>query len=117
MSGKRVAKNLIDTSSVLLAGAAGGVVGAVVGGIAGPVGTITGGFLGSVAASAACSALVDKLTQSFFGIPKDIAILDSDSNRIMNLDYEFGFWILNQESGFEFGIRIKNPVLNSDFGF
>lgn len=47
ISGKRCAKNLIDTTFTIAAGVGGGAAGAALGSLAGPVGTIVGAFAGN----------------------------------------------------------------------
>uniref|UniRef100_A0A914C550 J domain-containing protein n=1 Tax=Acrobeloides nanus TaxID=290746 RepID=A0A914C550_9BILA len=74
ISGKRVAKNIIDCTATVGAGIGGGVVGGIIGSLAGPVGTFCGTLIGGAVSSIAANALVDKLTLELFDLPKDVAV-------------------------------------------
>uniref|UniRef100_A0A914UMB9 J domain-containing protein n=1 Tax=Plectus sambesii TaxID=2011161 RepID=A0A914UMB9_9BILA len=74
ISGRRVAKNIIDSCGTVAAGAGGAMAGAAAGSFFGPVGTVVGGVIGSVVGSAGGGVLIDTLTQELFDIPKDEAL-------------------------------------------
>lgn len=75
ISGKRCAKNVVDASFTVTAGAVGGyLTGAAVGAVAGPVGLVIGGVLGGVISYSVMNLLIDRLTQKLFDIPKDEAL-------------------------------------------
>jgi hypothetical protein len=74
ISGRRCAKNIVDASVSIGAGAAGGFAGAAVGSLAGPLGALAGGVLGGILSSQTANFLCDRLTQYLFGIPKDEAL-------------------------------------------
>ena len=73
ITGKRCAKNIIDATFTVSAGAGGGIAGAAIGAFLGPLGTIVGGLLGGIISSNVAEMLVDALTKKIFDLPKDVA--------------------------------------------
>jgi hypothetical protein len=75
ITGARCCKNIVDSVCTIGAGVAGGVLGAAaLGALVGPLGAMAGGIIGGAASSQLTSLLIDKLTQSLFGIPKGEAL-------------------------------------------
>jgi hypothetical protein len=74
ISGKRCCKNIVDSTFTIAAGAGGGIGGAAFGSLAGPFGTLAGGIIGGIISSTIMNLLIDRLTQSLFGIPKSEAL-------------------------------------------
>uniref|UniRef100_A0A914VTU2 J domain-containing protein n=1 Tax=Plectus sambesii TaxID=2011161 RepID=A0A914VTU2_9BILA len=74
ITGKRAAKNIVESCATVAAGAGGSVAGAALGSLSGPIGMVVGGVLGGIAASAAAGIISDTLTQELFDIPKDEAL-------------------------------------------
>jgi hypothetical protein len=74
ITGKRCCKNIVDSTFTVAAGVGGGVGGAALGSLVGPLGTLAGGIIGGIISSTAMNLLIDRLTQSLFGIPKDEAL-------------------------------------------
>lgn len=58
----------------MAAGVGGGIGGAALGGFLGPIGAIVGGVAGGIVSSHVANLLCDRLTQSIFGLPKDVAV-------------------------------------------
>ena len=74
ISGARCAKNIIDSLGSMAGGVGGGVAGAAIGSaVAGPLGTLAGGVIGSLVGAHAANILLDRLTQTLFGVPKTVA--------------------------------------------
>ncbi|CAJ0948866.1 unnamed protein product, partial [Mesorhabditis belari] len=75
ISGKRCAKDVLDSAACLGAGIGGGVAGAAFGALcAGPVGAVIGGLAGGFVASFAGQALMNLLTTEIFDLPKTVAL-------------------------------------------
>ena len=75
ISGERCVKNIVDTGFSLAGGAvAGTLVGSYAGAAFGPPGVFIGGFVGGILGTTATNYVVDRLTQWFFGLPKDVAL-------------------------------------------
>ncbi|OQV16091.1 hypothetical protein BV898_09727 [Hypsibius exemplaris] len=75
ISGLRCVKNITDASVTIGAGVGGGIGGAALGGlVAGPFGILLGGIVGGMVASSVANVVIDRITQSLFGVPKDIAL-------------------------------------------
>lgn len=75
ITGKRCVKNILDSTSSILAGAAGGAGGGTLGLVlAGPVGMIVGGVIGTIVAGEIAQRLSDWLTRYLFDLPKDKAV-------------------------------------------
>uniref|UniRef100_A0A914W1C7 J domain-containing protein n=1 Tax=Plectus sambesii TaxID=2011161 RepID=A0A914W1C7_9BILA len=74
ISGKRVAKNIIDSCTTLVAGYGGSTAGATAGSFFGPTGTLIGSVIGGLAGSSGGGLLINMLTQELFDIPKDEAL-------------------------------------------
>ncbi|XP_055345402.1 uncharacterized protein LOC129593212 [Paramacrobiotus metropolitanus] len=74
ISGRRVAKSLVDQGVTVAAGCGAAVAGAALGGLLGPVGALAGGVIGSLVGGSTAAFLVDWLTQNLFDIPKDEAV-------------------------------------------
>lgn len=74
ISGKRVWKNIIDSTTSVSAGIAGGWGGAAAGAPFGPLGIVVGAVVGSILSSAGASIIINKLTEEIFDIPKDEAL-------------------------------------------
>lgn len=71
ISGKRMAKNVVDAFVTTGAGIVGGLAGSAAGVALGPFGVLAGGVLGGVLSSTAASYLSDYVTQKIFSIPKE----------------------------------------------
>jgi len=76
ITGKRCAKNVVDSMGSLACGVAGGELGGIALGAmtGGPIGMVAGMVLGGLAGSMAGASLMDRLTQELFDLPKDIAL-------------------------------------------
>jgi hypothetical protein len=74
ITGKRCCKNIVDSTFTVAAGAGGGVLGAALGSFVGPFGTLAGGVIVGILSSTAANLLIDRWTQSLFGIPKEEAL-------------------------------------------
>ncbi len=74
ITGKRCAKNIVDSLGSIVAGVGGGFAGAAVGGMAGPVGAVVGGILGGTLSSSLASTLINHLTDWIFDLPKNAAL-------------------------------------------
>ncbi|CAL8112379.1 unnamed protein product [Orchesella dallaii] len=75
ISGKRCAKNCIDSLSQIGAGMVGGVAGAAVGTMVCPiVGTCIGGIVGGLLSGYAAKVFSDAITRNIFDLPKEEAL-------------------------------------------
>ncbi|CAL8139024.1 unnamed protein product [Orchesella dallaii] len=75
ISGKRCAKNCIDSFSGIAGGVVGGVAGAAIGSAIFPVvGTCVAGILGGLLSAWSAKVLSDAITRKIFDIPKDQAL-------------------------------------------
>jgi hypothetical protein len=75
ISGKRCAKNIIDSLAIVAGGYGGGMVGAAAGAYIFPgVGTVIGGVVGSLAGTTVTTSLCDWATQKIFDLPKTVAL-------------------------------------------
>jgi hypothetical protein len=75
ISGKRCAKNIIDSLAGVAGGYGGGIAGAAMGTLIFPgVGTVIGAVVGSIAGTAITSCLSDWITQKIFDLPKSVAL-------------------------------------------
>lgn len=74
ISGRRCAKNMVDTLARVGGAWAGGSVGAVLLTPLGPVGTLVGGMAGAIAGGKYASYLSDALTRKLFDLPKSVAL-------------------------------------------
>lgn len=87
ISGKRCAKNVIDSCASVVGGIYGGTIGAAAGTCIAPgPGTIIGGLAGGIAGSVVMHSLSDWLTQYLFDLPKDVAL--ENAYRFMQLDHK-----------------------------
>ena len=87
ISGKRCAKNVIDSCASVVGGIYGGMLGAAAGTCIAPgPGTIIGGLAGGIAGSVVMHSLSDWLTQHLFDLPKEVAL--ENAYRFMQLDHK-----------------------------
>ena len=75
ISGKRCAKQIIDSSGSIFGGYAGAAVGSAIGSIIAPgYGTVIGAVAGGAAGSFTASAFSEWLTEYLFSLPKQVAV-------------------------------------------
>uniref|UniRef100_A0AC35F4S2 J domain-containing protein n=1 Tax=Panagrolaimus sp. PS1159 TaxID=55785 RepID=A0AC35F4S2_9BILA len=74
ISGKRAAKNVVDSLAVVGGGAFGASAGATIGSFFGPVGTVIGGAIGGISGSMTAAYYSEKFTEWFFDLPKTEAL-------------------------------------------
>ncbi len=87
ISGKRCAKNVIDSCASVVGGIYGGMLGAAAGTCIAPgPGTIVGGLAGGIAGSVVMHSLSDWLTQHLFDLPKEMAL--ENAYRFMQLNHK-----------------------------
>uniref|UniRef100_A0A914PNV7 J domain-containing protein n=1 Tax=Panagrolaimus davidi TaxID=227884 RepID=A0A914PNV7_9BILA len=74
ISGKRAAKNVVDSLAVVGGGAFGASAGATIGSFFGPVGTVIGGAIGGISGSITAAHFSEEFTEWFFDLPKTEAL-------------------------------------------
>lgn len=74
ISGKRVAKNILESSIEIGGYTAGAYAGGTLGAAFGPIGVVVGGIMGSFLGGKASSELIDHLTLHVFDLPKSEAL-------------------------------------------
>ena len=84
ITGKECAKNIVDNGFSHLAGMGGAAAGAAAGSFLGIPGILIGGAFGGAVGILAASSAIDRITQWFFGSPKEVAL--QNAYRFLQVD-------------------------------
>ncbi len=74
ISGLRCSQNIVNDTFAVAAGGVGAVAGGFYGSVAGPVGAVAGAVIGGAISAYCAQLIVDRLTQTLFGLPKSEAL-------------------------------------------